>query len=116
MFNWRESKYGAHKTEVDGIIFDSRKEARYYNDLKLLQRGKVVVSFERQVSYVLQESFRHKSCKRKVMPIVYIADFVVHYSDGHTEVVDVKGYRTPEYLLKKKLLLYRYPDIDFREV
>lgn len=116
MFNWRESKYGARKTEVDGIVFDSKKEAIYYKELKLLQRGKVVDSFERQVSFELQEGFRHKSAKRKVMPITYVADFVVHYADGHTEVVDVKGFRTKEYMIKKKLLLYRYPNIDFKEV
>lgn len=112
----QHSKYGAVKTEVDGIVFDSKKEARYYSELKLLQKGKVVESFEMQVPYVLQEGFRHPSCKRKVMPIIYIADFVVHYRDGHTEVVDVKGYRTSEYILKKKLLLHQNPEINFKEV
>ena len=112
----RENKYGAFKTEVDGIVFDSRKEARYYQELKLLQKGKVVDRFERQVAFVLQEAFRHKSCKRKVLAIVYLADFVVHYCDGHTEVVDVKGFRTKDYVLKKKLLLHQNPDINFVEV
>ena len=116
MFNQRESKYGAKKTEVDGIVFDSKKEARYYQELKLMQKGKVVDKFEMQVAYVLQEGFRHPSCKRKVMPIIYVADFVVHYRDGHTEVVDVKGYRTSEYILKKKLLLHQNPEMCFKEV
>lgn len=116
MFNHLGNKYGASKVELDGYKFDSKKEARYYQELKLLQKGGVVKSFELQVAYVLQEGFRHKCCKRKVLPITYLADFVVHYTDGHTEVVDVKGFRTKDYKIKKKMLLYRYPDIDFKEV
>ena len=115
MFN-PNSKYGAYRVQVDGIWFDSKKEARYYEELKLLKKGKVVDSFEMQVTYVLQEGFRHKAMKRKVLPIVYIADFVVYYADGHTEVVDVKGFKTKDYILKKKLLLHQNPNIDFREV
>ena len=112
----QRSKYGAYRTQVDGIVFDSRKEARYYSELKLLVKGGEVEKFDMQVPYVLQEGFHHKACKRKVMPIIYIADFVVYYKDGHTEVVDVKGFRTKEYLLKKKMLLHLYPDMNFKEV
>ena len=45
-----------------------------------------------------------------------MADFVVTYSDGHVEVIDVKGVRTDVYKLKRKMLLFKYPDLIFREV
>lgn len=116
LLRFKRKKYGNDKVELDGYKFDSKKEARYYQELKLLQRGGVVKSFELQVAYILQDGFRHKSCRRQQEAITYVADFVVHYTDGHTEVIDVKGYKTEVYKIKKKLLLYRYPDIDFKEV
>jgi len=110
----RTGKYNARKTIVDGITFDSRKEANYYCELKLLRRGGQVRSIECQVPFELVPGFRYK--KKYIRPITYVADFRVEYSDGHVEIVDVKGYKTKEYLLKKKMLLYKYPEIDFREV
>lgn len=62
----------------------------------------------------MQEGFRYKG--KMVRPIKYIADFLVKYSDGREEVVDVKGMRTDVYKLKKKLLLHQYPEIDFKEI
>jgi len=112
---WRaRSKYHAKKTEVDGIVFDSKKEAEYYATLLLLQKSGVVVKLERQVKFELQPHFRYN--KKMERAITYVADFVVTYKDGHEEVVDVKGMRTREYSLKRKLLLFRYPEIVFREV
>ena len=108
------NKFHAVKTTVDGITFDSRKEADYYCYLKTLKRTGEVTGFERQVPYELQPQYIRKG--KTVRAIKYVADFVVTYSDGHVEVVDVKGVRTKEYSLKKKLLEYKYPDIDFREV
>lgn len=108
------NKYRNKKTEIDGITFDSKKEADYYCELKILKMGKVVEQFERQVPFELLPSFKNNG--KTIRGIKYIADFVVRYKDGHTEVVDVKGMRTKEYLLKRKLLLYKYPDMIFREV
>lgn len=107
-------KYGNAITEVEGIRFDSRKEAKYYADLLWLQRTGTVKSIELQPEFVLQPSYEREG--KKVRPIIYRADFKVTEADGHVYYVDTKGMRTQVYLIKKKMLLYRYPDIDFREV
>ncbi len=108
------NKYNARKTRVDGITFDSRKEAHYYCDLKRLQKAGQVVGFDMQVEFVLQEGFYYH--KKYFRPIKYVADFVVRYASGKTEVVDVKGFRPRVYEIKKKMLLKQHPEIDFREV
>jgi len=89
-------KYRNEPTYVDGIRFDSKKEARHYQGLCLLKKAGAVEWFDRQVRYPLTV------CGEKVG--VYVADFVVRYSDGRAEVQDVKGVRTPVYKLKKRLM------------
>ena len=107
-------KYHNKKVECDGIIFDSAKEKNYYCELKVLRMAGVVIDFERQVTFELQPKFRHAGKTERA--IKYIADFVIKYKDGRTVVVDTKGFRTKEYLLKRKMLLYKYPDMIFEEV
>lgn len=80
----------------------------------MLRMGKVVKDFAMQVPFELQPAFKYKS--KTIRVIKYIADFVIEYTDGRTEVVDVKGFRTKDYLLKKKMLLYANQDMEFREV
>ena len=106
-------KYGNKITEVDGIAFGSTKEADYYSNLKWLQRTGAVKSIELQPEFVLQPAY--EIAGKKIRPIIYRADFKVTEADGHIYYVDTKGMRTQVYLLKKKMLLYKYPDIDFRE-
>lgn len=108
------TKYRSRKTVVDGITFDSKKEADYYIELKLRQRAGEIASFELQPAFILQEGFRTKNGKKE-REIRYKADFRVVYPDGREEIVDTKGYRTKEYLLKRKMLLFRYPEINFVE-
>lgn len=108
------NKYNAKKTTVDGIMFDSRKEADYYCELKMLKMAGIVKDFELQVPYELQPKYRHNG--KAIRAITYIADFRVTYTDGHVEIVDVKGVRTDAYKLKKRLLLYQHPDMIFKEV
>lgn len=108
------SKYNSRKTVIDGIIFDSKKEANYYCELKMLRMAGAVKDFELQVPFVLQEGFRYFG--KAIRPIKYIADFVVEYPDGHKEVVDVKGMRTKEYMLKKKMFEHKYRDVILKEV
>ncbi|MBQ0066830.1 MAG: DUF1064 domain-containing protein [Phascolarctobacterium sp.] len=107
------NKYHSRKTTIDGITFDSRKEANYYCQLRMLLKGKVIKGFRRQVKFELQEGYTRNG--EKVRPIYYVADFVVEYKD-RVEVVDVKGMRTDVYKLKKKLLLKKYPEMIFVEV
>lgn len=106
------SKYKNKKTVVDGITFDSKKEAHRYIELKKLKKAGVIDDLELQVKFVLipkQEGERECS---------YIADFV--YKDnktGETIVEDVKSsprYKTDVYKIKKKLMLFVY-NIKVRE-
>lgn len=100
------SKYGARKTTIDGIVFDSNLEANYYCQLKMLMKAKIVSSFEVQPTFELQEGY--KKGKRKIQPITYIADFHVYYADGREEIVDCKGLKTEVYRIKKKIFEYKY--------
>lgn len=92
-----ENKYKNKKTIVDGITFDSKKEAEQYVQLTLLKRSGRVLFFLRQVPFHLPEGIK------------YLADFVVFYSDGLVEVQDVKGVKTDVYKIKKKLVEANYP-------
>jgi len=109
----RKSKYGARKVTVDGITFDSKKEANKYCELKVLKRAGEIVDFELQPEFELIPGFTYKN--KKYRPIKYRADFKVIYPNGRVVVIDTKGYRTKTYQLKKKMLLYRYPGIEFME-
>jgi hypothetical protein len=108
------SKYGARKTMIDNIKFDSLAEANYYRQLKLLQRAGEIIDFELQPTYELQPAYMRG--KKKVQPITYKADFLVTYKDGRKEVIDVKGMRTPVYALKKKMFEFKYPELEIVEV
>ncbi len=110
----KKHKYNARKTVVDGITFDSQREADYYCELKLLVRAGEVEWFELQPEFVLQEAFTHHG--KKYREIKYVADFIIGYPDGRVEIVDVKGRKTREYQMKKKMLLKKHPNINFREV
>lgn len=90
-------KYNAKPTEVDGIRFDSRKEARYYNNLVLRQKANEVLFFLRQVPFHLPGK------------ATYRVDFMEFHSDGSVHFVDVKGVKTKDFILKKKLVESLYP-------
>lgn len=101
------NKYNAIKTLVDGIRFDSRKEAARYQELKLLERGGVIQNLELQPRFLLQDKFKLDGVIYR--KIEYVADF--KYWDKEKEewiVEDVKGVKTPVYKLKKKLFLKQY--------
>ena len=106
-------KYHAKKTELDGITFDSRKEAQRYAELKLLERSGAIHNLQRQVRYELIPA-QKKDGKTIERACHYIADFV-YEENGKTVVEDVKGYRTKEYVLKRKLMLQVH-GIEVREV
>lgn len=108
------SKYGAKKTTVDNIRFDSKAEAIYYSKLKLLKQAKQIKSFECQPVFVLLKPFQKG--KRKYRGIKYIADFRVEHLDGTIEIIDVKGVKTAVYSMKKKLFENLYPDLTITEV
>lgn len=103
------SKFNAKKTVVDGITFDSRKEAKRYGELKLMERARAIKDLRRQVRVELIPSF---DCDGKhFRGIYYVVDFTYTDSEGNEVWEDVKGMKTPVYLLKRKLVAYRYQKI-----
>ena len=100
------NKYGAIKTEVAGIKFDSRAEARRYGELIMLERAGAISGLTRQVSYPLLPSVKFKGSKRAQPALRYIADFT--YSDTDTGAIiceDVKGVQTPLFRAKRHMML-----------
>lgn len=98
------SKYGNKKTLVDGIWFDSKKEAARYQDLLLLQRAKMIRSLMLQQVFVLAPSVILDGIK--IPELRYKADFT-YFDDtkgGDFVVEDVKGFRTKDYKLKRHLM------------
>ena len=91
----KKNKYNNIKTIVDGITFDSEKEAMRYGELKLLEKARIVSNLRLQVKYDIVIN-NIKVCS-------YIADFV-YIQDGKEIVEDVKGMKTTIYVLKKKLM------------
>lgn len=103
------NKYNNKQVEVDGIIFDSALESKYYLHLKQLQEQGIVESFEMQKTYLLLEGYSIAGKKRQ--PIKFTPDFIVHYADGTTRVIDVKGSEksiSKDFPLRKKMFECRY--------
>lgn len=107
------SKYHAKKVTIDGITFDSKREAKRFRELSLLERAGAITELQRQVKYELLPSQRIDG-KVVERPVSYVADFV-YKQDGKTVVEDTKGFRTQEYILKRKMLLF-FKGIRIREV
>lgn len=105
------SKYHAKKTTIDGITFDSRREAKRYSELKLMERAGAISDLRRQVRYELIPAFDVDG--KHYRAITWIADFV--YVEAGKEIVeDCKGYRTDVYRIKAKLFAHRY-GVSIRE-
>ena len=110
-----KSKYHNKKVMYDNYLFDSKKEANYYLKFKIMQDAGIIRDLELQKKYVLQKSFTNKEGK-KYREISYIADFYyITTKDNKEHVVDVKGFRTDVYKLKKKLFEYKY-GLEIEEV
>jgi hypothetical protein len=105
----KKNKFGAKKQTINGIVFDSKAEAEFYLYLLSRQQNGEIQSFERQVTYTLLDRF--KKAGKTYRPIEYIADFVVTNTNGSVDVVDVKGTKTREFQIKRKLFEARYPDL-----
>lgn len=99
------SKYNNKKIEVDGITFDSRREANRYKELKLLEQSGEISNIERQKRFELIPKQKDAN-GRTVRACCYVADFVYTDKEGRQIVEDVKGMRTDVYKIKKKLMLY----------
>ena len=106
-------KYHSKKTEVDGIVFDSKAEARRYQELSLMAKAGAVKKLRLQPEYELIPTFKKNG--RVFRKTVYRADFE-YIEDGKIIVEDVKGFKTEVYKLKKKMFEYKYKDLTLREV
>lgn len=116
----RYGKYGNRKVTVDGIVFDSKREAARYKELKLMQDAGEIKDLQMQVPYeLIPAKYEHferygkkgqrlkDGCRCVEKSCVYVADFV--YTDcrnGQQVVEDAKGHKTEAYIIKRKLLLY----------
>lgn len=111
-----QSKYGNRRVTYLGIEFDSMKEANRYAELLMLQKAGEISELNMQVPFELvppqfapdiigpRGGIRHGECIEKA--VVYRADFVYKNKAGETVVEDTKGFRTADYIIKRKLMLY----------
>jgi hypothetical protein len=110
------SKYRSRKVTVDGETFDSKREYKRWCELKLAERAGEISELKRQVKFVLIPSQREKVWNReknifedgKVIEreVSYIADFVYKNRLGLEVVEDTKGFKTKDYIIKRKLMLW----------
>ena len=107
------NKYGNKKTVINGITFDSKREARRYEELRLLEMGGVISDLKLQEKFILVPAQRidGKVVERELS---YKADFS-YIENGKKVVEDAKGYRTDKYRIKRKLMLWVH-GVRIREV
>lgn len=121
------NKYGSRKVEVDGVVFDSKREAARYQDLRLMEKAGEIRDLQRQVKYTLiPAQYEHpesttKNGRGKCLEreCAYIADFVytaiLPDCGTITVVEDTKGFKTKDYIIKRKLMLSVY-GIQIQEI
>ena len=102
------NKYHNNKINVDGITFDSKDEAKYYEALKDKKAKGLIQNFELQPKFVLQESFTKNNKTYK--QITYKADFRVYTNEGISYCVDVKGMLTDVFKIKLKLFNKKFDE------
>ena len=122
--NMKKNKYRSQKVEVDGIVFDSKKEAKRFQELRLLEKAGAIQNLKTQVKFILIPAQREpdtigKRGGRKKGKLLerecnYVADFV-YTENGATIVEDTKGFRTKDYIIKRKLMLYVH-EIRIKEI
>ena len=108
------SKYNSKKVIIDWNVFDSKIEWDYYLDLLELKKEGTVSSFSLHPKFELQPKF--VSGGKTILPINYVSDFDVLWKDGSRSVIDVKGMPTEKVELKRKMFLYKYPEIELKRV
>lgn len=109
------NKYGSRKITRDGETFDSQKEYRRFCELSLLERAGAITELKRQVEFELIPAQREpdtvgvrggvKRGKTLELAVKYVADFV-YKENGKTVVEDTKGFKTKDYIIKRKLMLW----------
>lgn len=111
----KTNKYSNEKIIVDGIEFDSKLEARRWQQLNLLQKAGNIKDLRRQIKFELQPSYIKND--KVIQSINYVADFVYYDLNKRQFIIeDTKGYKTEIYKLKKKILEYKYPELEIKEI
>lgn len=108
------NKYHNRKIVREGETYDSVKEYRRAKELELLEKGGVIKDLKRQVRFEIIPSQRGEDGKVVERAVTYVADFV-YFEGGKLVVEDTKGYRTKDYIIKRKLMRYLL-GINIREV
>ena len=111
------NKYKNKKVTVDGIDFDSIKESVRYKQLKLLERAGLIKDLKLQTKFELQPSFKRNN--KTIRAITYKADFDYLTKDNRHIIEDVKSKATEKdkvYRIKRKMLQYKYDNIEFKEI
>ena len=110
----KQNKYKNKKVIYDGIKFDSNREMAYYIKLKMLEQKGIIKDLKLQKSFELQPSFKING--KTYQKITYKADFsYISVEDNKLHVIDVKGFKTEVYKLKKKMFAYKY-GIEIEEI
>ena len=110
------NKYNAKKISLGGQTFDSKREFDRWCELSLLQRGRAISELQRQVKFELIPNQKDENGKVIERAVNYSADFVyIDKKTGRLIVEDTKGFKTKEYIIKRKLMLHKY-GIRIREV
>ncbi len=111
-FGVDQSKKGIEKRTYKGVIYDSLTELLFLKEViePKVESGEII-RWERQVKFILQEGFVYQG--KKILPICYIADFVVYWNDGTCTIIDVKGIPDSVAKLKKKLFMFRFPNENY---
>ena len=111
------AKGKADRTGIDyvtgeSILFDSKLEKRYYEEVVIpLLKERTVIKAELQKKYNLQPSFKYNG--ETIRAIDYVSDFTLTYADGSILVIDIKGQATADAKIKKKMMHYVYPELNF---
>ena len=120
------AKYHNRKVKTsDGIVHDSRKEAVRWEQLKAMEEQGEIMELKRQMEFLLippqyeeiATGKRSKKTKRKLVerPVYYMADFVYHDKKGELVIEDTKGFKTRDYIIKRKMMLWIY-GVKIKEV
>lgn len=128
----QRTKYHSREITRDGMTFDSLKEYRRFRELTLLEKAGSITDLKRQVEFELIPSHFeeiptgefYKRGEKKGMPkmkhvcveqsVKYVADFT-YTENGKTIVEDTKGFKTKDYILKRKMMLY-FHGIKIKEI
>ena len=114
------SKYRNQKTYLDGIIFDSKKEAQRWAELRLMEKAGEITNLQRQMKFELVPAIKGEMGGLRQRAISYIADFEYYERKGNDWIRVVEDVKSPAtktqvYKIKKKLMLWRH-GIEIREI